>query len=140
MKKFILMTALLTAVGCYGFKRDCEGLGGKNYTYSITLVDSEGATACHVWLASSEKDFIRETLKAYQANTKVTRKFYVDNVKNKFNPNKLKKGQRSDQINALLRVTRDFGGTKGSRVRTIGDIRKMLDGKLKDLDTVQQNF
>jgi len=136
MNKYMLILALLVVPAAYGFKRDCQGLGGNNYTYSMNILSAQdGAAMCRVTLTSSEKDFIRQALASFSDSTKITRKFYLDTVKDKY-------GSNSNQDTATRRVARDFGGSKkdSNISRTVGDIRAMLNGKLKDIGTEQGAF
>ena len=150
MKKYMIMIAFLTLIGAHGgacaFKRDCQDTKSKNYTYSLAILSAQEApTVCRVTLTSAEKDFIRSALAQYPATTKVTRDFYLKNIKAQYNENKLKKGETKTKIAALRRVTRDFGGSEktgreGRRVHTVGDIRKMLDGQMRDIGSEQSAF
>ncbi len=139
MKKnlVILAVALIGGNGwsILGYSRDCMG-AVKNYTYSFTVVTAqEGATTCAVTLTSAEKDFINQVLSIYSDNTNVDRRFYVNNIKSKY-------GSDTTREVALRRVVRDFGGSSKRAgemrpIRTVGDIRKMLAGQLKDIGTEQ---
>lgn len=136
MKKLMVMAALLLSLNAYGFKRDCQETAHGNYTYSLTVVSAQdGATMCRVTLSTSEKDFIRKALAKFADKTVISRAFYVDNIKNQYSAD-------NNSNNAIRRVVRDFGGSKkdSSISRTVGDIRSMLDGKLKDIGTEQEAF
>lgn len=150
MKKYIIAIALLTLIGATGsvhaFKRDCQDTKSKNYTYSVSVLSAQDYPAmCRITLTNSEKDFIRSALAKYPATTKVTRDFYLKNIKAQYNESKLRQGESKDKIMALRRVTRDFGGSEktgrqGRRVHTVGDIRNMLDGKIRDIGSEQSAF
>lgn len=141
MKKLMILTALVVSVNAYGFKRDCQDKGnGKGaYTYSVTIVSAqEGATMCRVTLTTGEIAFIRNALAKFADTTKVSRAFYVNNIKNQYSAD-------NNMNNAIRRVVRDFGGAQQRGVvnrveHTVGDIRSMLDGKLKDVGTEQEAF
>lgn len=150
MKKYVVLATLLVVVGANGFKRECKSgpfasTRKKTYTYSMDILSAqEMPVMCFVTLTDAEKDFIRRELAGFSAATKVTRKFYVDNIKNKYDSSKpvKAKGETKNKISALRRVTRDFGGSKkqGRATQTVGDILKMLDGKLKDIGTEEGAF
>lgn len=149
MKKYVVLTTLLVVVGAYGFKRECKSgpysSRKKTYTYSMDILSAqEMPVMCFVTLTDAEKDFIRRELARFSASTPVTRKFYVQNIKNEYNSSKpmKAKGETKNKIIALRRVTRDFGGSKkqGRKTHTVGDIVKMLDGKLQDIGTEQGAF
>jgi hypothetical protein len=149
MKKYVVLATLLVVVAAHGFKRECTSGSfasrKKTYTYSIDILSAQDMPVmCFVTLIDPEKDFIRRELAAFSAVTPVTRKFYKNNIKNKYDSSKpmKAKGETKNKIIALRRVTRDFGGSKkrGRATQTVGDILKMLDGKLKDIGTEQSAF
>lgn len=152
MNKYLKIALVVALVGGDGwmlaFKRNCESgeytKAPKDYAYVLVVTSAQAMpTNCYVTLTTEEKNFIRSELAKFSAATKVTRQFYVDNIKNAYNASKpvKAKGQTKNKIIALRRVVRDFGGSKQGRAEhKVGDILKMLDGKLKEIGEVQASF
>jgi hypothetical protein len=140
MKKYVVLATLLTVVAAHGFKRECKSgpyaSNKKKYTYSVDILSAqEMPVICFVTLTDPEKAFIRQALAGFTPATKVTREFYLENIKKQY------KSKRKFHV-ALRRVARDFGGSEkqGRKIHTVGDILKMLDGNLKDIGTKQIAF
>lgn len=136
MKKYLVLVAVLVASSAFGYKRNCMSSSDTSYTYALTILDAPtSAVMCRVYLTSTEKEFIKQVLSKEESTKEVTRSFYIDAIKNKYSGD-------TDREKALRRVVRDFGGSskvmgETRKTHTIGDIRAMLAGNLKNIATEQ---